>query len=217
MAPTLPRSTLDDMLDSIKKTDEKQRDMPPALPQRPTSRARLPSSVRSRRAVGPAVDAKTRQTADNHSKSTTRLCKSIGPDSPTASKVGSPPKTPEISRSGGATRLGSPNANRQASPRNRIVMSPPSPSGSTNVGRLRKDREDSEVNSNGSHKTGHEHSTRSTGARIVPENGVATPNTASSTNAATGQRKWKDESLSSLKKVLSLNHCLRFFLSGVGS
>lgn len=44
------RSSLEEMLDSLRRRDEaleKSKDLPPALPARPTSRARLPSARRS--------------------------------------------------------------------------------------------------------------------------------------------------------------------------
>ncbi|KAI3988184.1 hypothetical protein MKX01_011973 [Papaver californicum] len=41
------RSSLEEMLDSLRKRDEKPKDTPPALPVRPTSKARLPSARRS--------------------------------------------------------------------------------------------------------------------------------------------------------------------------
>ncbi|XP_024536357.1 myosin-1 [Selaginella moellendorffii] len=43
------RSTLEEILESLKRSDEKPKDFPPALPQRPTSRGRLPSSLRGGR------------------------------------------------------------------------------------------------------------------------------------------------------------------------
>ncbi|XP_006841789.2 myosin-1 [Amborella trichopoda] len=45
------RSSLEEMLDSIKKRDERSKDTPPALPVRPTSKARLPSSIQTRRSL----------------------------------------------------------------------------------------------------------------------------------------------------------------------
>ncbi|CAK9214046.1 unnamed protein product [Sphagnum jensenii] len=59
------RSTLEEMLDSIKMVndedrdvgcDNKQKDLPPALPQRPISRARLPSTVRARKALSATLE-----------------------------------------------------------------------------------------------------------------------------------------------------------------
>ncbi|KAK9674026.1 hypothetical protein RND81_12G206000 [Saponaria officinalis] len=46
---TVVRSSLEEMLENLRRRDEKQtpKDLPPALPSRPTSRARLPSSRRS--------------------------------------------------------------------------------------------------------------------------------------------------------------------------
>ncbi|GLT62517.1 hypothetical protein SLA2020_351490, partial [Shorea laevis] len=46
---TMARSSLEEMLDSLRRKDEceKPKDLPPALPARPTSRARLPSARRS--------------------------------------------------------------------------------------------------------------------------------------------------------------------------
>ncbi|XVF04085.1 hypothetical protein REPUB_Repub05bG0051200 [Reevesia pubescens] len=46
---TLAKSSLEEMLDSLRRRDEaeKPKDLPPALPSRPTSKARLPSSRRS--------------------------------------------------------------------------------------------------------------------------------------------------------------------------
>jgi hypothetical protein len=46
---TMARSSLEEMLDSLRQRDEvgKPKDLPPALPARPTSRARLPSARRS--------------------------------------------------------------------------------------------------------------------------------------------------------------------------
>ncbi|EEF36593.1 myosin vIII, putative [Ricinus communis] len=49
-ASTVTRSSLEEMLDSIRRRDEameKSKDLPPALPARPTSRARLPSARKS--------------------------------------------------------------------------------------------------------------------------------------------------------------------------
>lgn len=77
------RSTLEEMLDSIRTGDEEQGDMPPALPQRPTSRARLPSSVRARKHLGAAMDSLTLP-----SKGPTVLLKENVPvDSPIANLV----------------------------------------------------------------------------------------------------------------------------------
>ncbi|WOL12977.1 myosin-2-like [Canna indica] len=47
MAPVIARSTLEIMLDALRQRDERPQDLPPALPVRPTSRGRLPSSRRS--------------------------------------------------------------------------------------------------------------------------------------------------------------------------
>lgn len=48
VSPTsITRSSLEEMLESLRRRDEKPKDVPPALPVRPTSRARLPSSRRS--------------------------------------------------------------------------------------------------------------------------------------------------------------------------
>lgn len=47
MAPVHTRSSLELMLELIQKRDELAKDAPPALPSRPTSRGRLPSSRRS--------------------------------------------------------------------------------------------------------------------------------------------------------------------------
>lgn len=55
MAPAGPRSTMEEMLVSMNHADERPADMPPALPQRPTSKARLPSVARMRKAVAIAV------------------------------------------------------------------------------------------------------------------------------------------------------------------
>lgn len=46
---TLAKSSLEEMLESLRQKDDsdRPRDMPPALPSRPTSRARLPSARRS--------------------------------------------------------------------------------------------------------------------------------------------------------------------------
>ena len=46
---TLAKSSLEEMLDSLRRLDEaaKPKDLPPALPSRPTSKARLPSARRS--------------------------------------------------------------------------------------------------------------------------------------------------------------------------
>ncbi|KAJ0974888.1 hypothetical protein J5N97_016853 [Dioscorea zingiberensis] len=41
------RSSLEEMLDSLRRRDEQPKDLPPALPARPTSRGRLPSARRS--------------------------------------------------------------------------------------------------------------------------------------------------------------------------
>ncbi|KAJ7518383.1 hypothetical protein O6H91_21G066400 [Diphasiastrum complanatum] len=57
MAPAAPRSTLEEMLESLKKIDDQSKDLPPVLPQRPPSKARLPSSLRSRKAVGSLLGA----------------------------------------------------------------------------------------------------------------------------------------------------------------
>ena len=47
-SPTVARSSLEEMLDSLRKKDEKPKDVPPALPARPASRSmRLPSNRRS--------------------------------------------------------------------------------------------------------------------------------------------------------------------------
>ncbi|CAO2833475.1 unnamed protein product [Amaranthus hypochondriacus] len=47
-SPTMMRSSLEEMLENLRKRDEEQpKDIPPALPSRPTSRARLPSARRS--------------------------------------------------------------------------------------------------------------------------------------------------------------------------
>ncbi|CAL9058063.1 unnamed protein product, partial [Musa banksii] len=47
MAPMVVRSSLEIMLDAIRQRDERPKDLPPALPVRPTSRGRLPTSKRS--------------------------------------------------------------------------------------------------------------------------------------------------------------------------
>ncbi|XVF18987.1 hypothetical protein REPUB_Repub11eG0071900 [Reevesia pubescens] len=44
---TLAKSSLEEMLESLRRRDEKPKDLPPALPSRPTSKARLPSARRS--------------------------------------------------------------------------------------------------------------------------------------------------------------------------
>ncbi|URE49177.1 MYSc [Musa troglodytarum] len=46
MAPMVVRSSLEIMLDAIRQRDERPKDLPPALPVRPTSRGRLPTSKR---------------------------------------------------------------------------------------------------------------------------------------------------------------------------
>ncbi|KAK1304855.1 hypothetical protein QJS10_CPB11g00986 [Acorus calamus] len=45
--PSIARSSLEEMLDTIKRRDELPKDVPPALPTRPTSKSRRPSSRRS--------------------------------------------------------------------------------------------------------------------------------------------------------------------------
>ncbi|KAK1326505.1 hypothetical protein QJS10_CPA01g01156 [Acorus calamus] len=45
--PSIVRSSLEEMLDTIKRRDELPKDVPPALPTRPTSKSRRPSSRRS--------------------------------------------------------------------------------------------------------------------------------------------------------------------------
>lgn len=55
MATSATRSTMEQMLESLKKQEEKPKDIPPALPSRPTSKARLPSNVRMRRSSSPSV------------------------------------------------------------------------------------------------------------------------------------------------------------------
>nr|BAL60532.2 myosin VIII [Marchantia polymorpha] len=195
MAPTLPRSTLEEMWESIKKTDDKQRDMPPALPQRPTSRARLPSSIRGRKSASSSSD-KSRQSVDNHSKNSRPSKPGSNSESPGTSVGGSPPKSERSVDSG---RIG--NGNKPASPKSRAASSSNSPSGSVNVGRPSKDKDEAEVNSNG-HKINNDHTVRnSTSGGRLSENGGSTPPTASSSNAAAASsRKWKDESLAGLKK-----------------
>ncbi|GAB4849560.1 hypothetical protein Ancab_004354 [Ancistrocladus abbreviatus] len=48
MSPTsIARSSLEEMLENLRRRDEKPKDLPPALPSRPTSKARLPSMRRS--------------------------------------------------------------------------------------------------------------------------------------------------------------------------
>ncbi|OVA20205.1 IQ motif [Macleaya cordata] len=47
LSASAARSSLEEMLDSLRKRDEKPKDLPPALPVRPTSKARLPSARRS--------------------------------------------------------------------------------------------------------------------------------------------------------------------------
>lgn len=47
MTPTVARSSLEVMLDTIRLRDEQPKDLPPALPVRPTSRGRLPTLRRS--------------------------------------------------------------------------------------------------------------------------------------------------------------------------
>ncbi|XP_043688998.1 myosin-2-like isoform X2 [Telopea speciosissima] len=44
---TAARSSLEEMLESLRRRDERPKDIPPALPTRPTSRARLPTARRS--------------------------------------------------------------------------------------------------------------------------------------------------------------------------
>lgn len=45
--PVMMRSSLEEMLENLRRMEEQPKDIPPALPSRPTSRARLPSSRRS--------------------------------------------------------------------------------------------------------------------------------------------------------------------------
>ncbi|XP_021758722.1 myosin-2-like [Chenopodium quinoa] len=52
-SPTMMRSSLEEMLENLRrKDDEQSKDIPPALPSRPTSRARLPSSRQRSLPVG---------------------------------------------------------------------------------------------------------------------------------------------------------------------
>ncbi|KAL2633393.1 hypothetical protein R1flu_004872 [Riccia fluitans] len=195
MALTLPRSTLEEMLESIKKTDEKQRDMPPALPQRPTSRGRLPSSVRGRKSASSSSD-KSRQSGESHMR-TPRPCKAgSNAESPGTSGGGSPSKSERSVDSG---RLA--NGTKPASPKSRPSSSSNSPSGSVNIVKSSKDKDEPEVNSNG-HKINHDHTVRNaTPGERLSENGITTPAVASSSSAAAANsRKWKDESLAALKK-----------------
>eukprot|EP01018_Ginkgo_biloba_P019945 Gb_07079 [translate_table: standard] len=64
MAPLLHRSTMEEMLESIKSRDERPKDIPPALPQRPTSKARLPSAVR-KKISAPVVNQNTEAPAQS--------------------------------------------------------------------------------------------------------------------------------------------------------
>ncbi|KAJ7297028.1 hypothetical protein O6H91_Y084700 [Diphasiastrum complanatum] len=56
LLPAAPPSTLEVMLESLRINKDQIKDLPPALPQRPTSRARLPSSLRGRKAVGSLLE-----------------------------------------------------------------------------------------------------------------------------------------------------------------
>ncbi|GAB2253795.1 hypothetical protein Droror1_Dr00021604 [Drosera rotundifolia] len=47
VSPTMGRSSLEEMLDNLLRREEKPKDTPPALPSRPTSKARLPPARRS--------------------------------------------------------------------------------------------------------------------------------------------------------------------------
>ncbi|KAL5698405.1 hypothetical protein ACHQM5_029448 [Ranunculus cassubicifolius] len=65
------RSSLEEMLDCIKHRDDKPRDLPPALPVRPASRARLPSPRKSSFQCNPNVvvdDSKTREKLQGEKK-----------------------------------------------------------------------------------------------------------------------------------------------------
>lgn len=51
VSPSAHRSSLEEMLDSLRRRDEIPNDIPPALPVRPPSKGRLPSLVRARRSL----------------------------------------------------------------------------------------------------------------------------------------------------------------------
>ncbi|KAF3775893.1 Myosin-2 [Nymphaea thermarum] len=51
VSPSAHRSSLEEMLDSLRRRDELPNDIPPALPVRPSSKGRLPSLVRARRSL----------------------------------------------------------------------------------------------------------------------------------------------------------------------
>eukprot|EP01018_Ginkgo_biloba_P021925 Gb_03452 [translate_table: standard] len=65
--PTQQRSSLEEMLEAIKKREDRPKDVPPALPQRPTSKARLPSIVKTRKTGSPLFN-RSNAVAPNHSQ-----------------------------------------------------------------------------------------------------------------------------------------------------
>ncbi|XP_059069015.1 myosin-3 isoform X2 [Cryptomeria japonica] len=68
MATSATRSTMEQMLESLKKQEEKPKDLPPALPSRPTSKARLPSNVRMRRSSSPSVGRSSDSSAHSEAR-----------------------------------------------------------------------------------------------------------------------------------------------------
>lgn len=68
MATSGHRSVLEQMLEEIKKQDEIPKDIPPKLPSRPTSKARLPSNIRMRKPLSPSVSQSSEASGVNINK-----------------------------------------------------------------------------------------------------------------------------------------------------
>lgn len=68
MATSGRRSVMEQMLEEIKKHDEIPKDIPPKLPSRPTSKARLPSNIRMRKPLSPSVSQSSEASGVNINK-----------------------------------------------------------------------------------------------------------------------------------------------------
>lgn len=62
------RSIMEQMLEEVKRQDEIPKDIPPKLPSRPTSKARLPSNIRMRKPLSPSVNQSSEASGVNTNK-----------------------------------------------------------------------------------------------------------------------------------------------------
>lgn len=68
MATSGRRSVMEQMLEEVKRQDEIPKDIPPKLPSRPTSKARLPSNIRMRKVLSPSINQSSEASGINTNK-----------------------------------------------------------------------------------------------------------------------------------------------------